>query len=467
MRIPIIAGDKISSERKTDYRDALPVNMFAVPRQILGAPGYMLCYSGLTSLGTGSGVDRGAQYNTRQSNQFRVSGTKLISVAADGTVAELGTISGAGQAAMTYSFNNQVIVADGKAFLYNPTDGFQEITDPDLGDPIDCVWVDGYIMFTDGENIYHSDITDETSIDPLKFDTSEFSPDPTLGLSLNDDNKVMVWNRYTLEYFQNVAKANFAFSRLPTRAQKIGIVATHAKCESGGKWYITGGRVDDSVSVHSVTLGRSEKISSREVDKVLKQYTEPQLSDMRMEARTEDNVTFILVHLPNETLYFNETAAKQFGIERAWSLLRTGVGGATYRGINGVFDARTARWTYGDKLNTNIGTLDDSVFTQYGALQEWELYTPLIDLETFSIDEIDLETIPGQNALADASVFVSLTYDGVHYGMEWIQLYSEPLNTRQRFIIRRLGYVSDWVGFKFRGATTARMAFANMELKYG
>ena len=65
----------------------------------------------------------------------------------------------------------------------------------------------------------------------------------------------------------NAATENFAFQRVETRAQKIGIVATHAKCESGKKWYITGGRKDDSVSVHIITLGNSEKASTREVDK--------------------------------------------------------------------------------------------------------------------------------------------------------------------------------------------------------
>ena len=34
----------------------------------------------------------------------------------------------------------------------------------------------------------------------------------------------------------DIAQDNFAFQRVETRAQKIGIVATHAKCESGNKF---------------------------------------------------------------------------------------------------------------------------------------------------------------------------------------------------------------------------------------
>ena len=59
------------------------------------------------------------------------------------------------------------------------------VTDSDLGDPIDGVWVDSYYFLTDGEYIYHTDITDETSIDPLKYATAEFMPDPSLGLGIN------------------------------------------------------------------------------------------------------------------------------------------------------------------------------------------------------------------------------------------------------------------------------------------
>jgi len=166
---------------------------------------------------------------------------------------------------------------------------------------------------TDGEYIYHTELADETSIDPLMYATAEFMPDPSLGLAKTQDNKVIVFGRYSLEYFVNVATANFAFQRVVTRAQKIGIVATHAKCESGGKFYITGGYRDSAVSVYLLGIGSATKVSTREIDKVLAKYTEPELSNIRMECRTENDVTFILVHLPEETLCFNESVAAEFG----------------------------------------------------------------------------------------------------------------------------------------------------------
>lgn len=464
--INLIKGDRISS--LTDYRDALPVNMYSIQKPILGAKGYMLCYPGLTSFATGTGRDRGAVYNDRIGQQYRLSGTSFIQVNNDGTITNLGTISGTEQASLPYSFNTQAIIANNQMFLYDETNGLVEVTDSDLGDPIDCTWVDGYYFLTDGEYIYHTDITDETSIDPLKFATAEFMPDKSLGVAVTQDDKVLVFGRYTVEYFVNVASTNFAFQRVATRAQKIGIVATHAKCEVAGNWYITGGRKEESLGVHLLGLGASTKVSSREVDKILAAYTEPELSGMRMESRMEDNTSFVLIHLPNETLCFNATIFAAFGADYSWSILKTDISGdVSYRGINGVFDANLGYWVYGDKFYDTIAKLDNTVFTHYGEAVEWLLYSPLLNMESQSIDEIELETIPGHTTTSDATVFVSLTYNGITYGKEWTQLYGAINDYNQRFIIRRLGDVQDMVGFKFRGATKSRMSFAKFRVTYG
>ena len=81
-------------------------------------------------------------------------------------------------------------------FLYSVGGGFVEVTDINLGDPIDGVWINGYYFLTDGENIYHTDINDESAIDPLKFATAEFMPDTSVGLGKTQDNKVIVFGRY-------------------------------------------------------------------------------------------------------------------------------------------------------------------------------------------------------------------------------------------------------------------------------
>lgn len=417
--------------------------------------------------------DRAAVYNERQSNHYRISGTNLISVTSTGAVSTLGTIPGAKQASMPYSFNTQCVIASGNMFLYDPTGGFRHVTDPDLGAPIDGVWVDGYYFLTDGEFIYHTDITDESSIDPLKFATAEFSPDPTLAVAKTNDNKVIVFGRYSTEYFVNAATENFAFQRLETRAQKIGIVATHAKCESSGVFYITGGRKFEDLGVHIIGVGTSQKISTREVDKVLNEYTELELGDMRMEARTESGTEFILVHLPNETLCFNNTIAKSMGLDNAWCILKTGtrpgpyLEAAPYRAINSVFDPRVGAWICGDKEDGRLGQYDDSLATQYDEIAEWEMLSPFLLIPYASISELEIETIAGTSAADDAAVAISTTYDGLTYSTEEFNaIYSAPYDYGQRFIARRFGLVRDRIGFRFRGVSRSKMAFANFRVNY-
>jgi hypothetical protein len=461
--LTLVKGDIHNPE--VDYDDNLPVNMYAVQRKILGADGYMIGYPGLTSFGTGFGIDRGGFYNDRQEDHYRISGTQFISVAADGTVVNIGEITGTKQASMPYSFNTQCIVVDSKMWLYDDVT-LDEVIDPDLGDPIDCVWINGYYFLTDGEYLYHTDINDESAIDPLKFATAEFMPDKSLGVLKTQDNKVAVFGRYTIEYFTDTAQANFAFTRIESRAQKIGIVATHAKCELGGNMYIVGGPREEDVGVYKTRASSAQKMSTRQVDKIIGAYTEPELADIRMECRFEDNTMFIIVHLPNETLVFNESIAGALGIGSAWTILKTDVtGNINYRGINTIFDPRNSNWICGDIFNTNIGIVDSSVVTHYGEMVEWILYTPFITLETASVDEIEIETVPGfSNSLE--SVAISITHDGTTFGTEYWVDYSEIGSYDTRFIVRRLGYVGEWVGFKFRGASLYKMAFATLSVTF-
>ena len=121
--IPLIKGDKV--DNNVDYRDALPVNYYAVIRDIKGDNGYMLNYYGLSELTVGQGVSRGAIWVARTGfdGQYRVSGTKLIKVNSDESVSILGDILGNEQCSMTYSLNNIAIVASKRLYYYNPFAG--------------------------------------------------------------------------------------------------------------------------------------------------------------------------------------------------------------------------------------------------------------------------------------------------------------------------------------------------------
>lgn len=466
--VSLLVGDTVDDN--VEYRSALPVNMYATVHPVLETKGYLTQHPGLTFLDEGEGKDRGGVYNDRLGAHLRVSGTSLVEILADGTSSVIGEVHGANQVTMQsfYSFNTQAIIADGRMYLYDRTNGLVRVTDSDLGSPIDGTWINGYYFLTDGEFIYHTDISDETSISPLKYATSEFSPDATLAVDKTQDNKVLVFNRYSLEYFVDRANDNFAFTRLENRAQKIGIVATRAKCELNGLFYFTGSRKNQALSVYSLSVSGAEKVASKEVEEILASYTEAELVDMTMEIREERRSSFIQINLPKHTLLYNSTVAGQFGVDNAWAILKSDVtGDMTYRAINGVYDPVLNKWVYGDKFNTNIGYLNNNITTEYGSIVEWILYSAFIYLDGVSIDELEMFTIPGKNSINDATVACSATSNGRTWSPEFWLTYSEVQDYEARFIARALGDVREKIAFKFRGASTARMAFSGFRISYG
>lgn len=138
-----------------------------------------------------------------------------------------------------------------------------------------------------------------------------------------------------------------------------------------------------------------------------------------------------------------------------------------WRAKHGVFDPRKGVWVYGDKIDSRLGILDETNSTHYSVIAEWVLNTPFIPIESQSIDEIEVETLPGHTTTSDATVFLSLTYDGVTHGEECALEYGLPSAFGQRFIARRLGYVRDWVAFKLRGASRSRMVFTRAYITHG
>jgi hypothetical protein len=465
--LPLIKGDKHGND--VEYKDMLPVNMCAVKHPVLNASGYMTTYPGLKLHTNAIGKDRAAVYNERLGLHFRVSGDKLITIDATGNVNEIATIPGEEQVTLDgfYSFNTQGLIADKKFYLYDPVAGFRQVTDVDVKNPIDGAWIDGVYMLTDGDSIYHTTLQDEEEIDTDAFATPEFSPDPVLGIAKTPDNKILAFSRYTLEYFFNEGVGQFLFRRLPERAQKIGIISTHAKTECKGNYYIVGSRKNEDLGVYLVVLGNSKKVSTRQVDKIINKYISSELSNIKMESITEKNNTFVLIHLPEETLCFNENIFKSYGIEFAWFVLKSDLDlNLNYRAINGIYDPRLSKWIYGDKFSDKIGIYDYELATHYDTKVMWELYTPFIKLENFSIDKIELKTIPGFNIQNDATIAMSFTEDGYNYNSLYWKLYGEPLEYYKRFILRRLGYCHNWMGFKFRGVSESKMTLGQFEVYY-
>lgn len=463
MQVPLVRGDEVRPD--DDYYDFLPKNFLAIPKEVRGASGYLLAHDGLTRMFTATGADRGGFYNDRLNKHFRVSGNSLITVDSLSAYTNIGAIDGAGQCSMPYSFQSQLVVSGGNVYRY-ASGVLTKLTDADFGRPIDADWIDGYYFFTDGEYLYHTLVNDETQVDPLDYAVAEIMPDKSLGVMRTADNLMMIFGRYSIEYFRNDASTAFAFSRIEQKSMKIGVCGTYCKTELMGDVIILGGRRYESPSFYSIGAGSANPLSSRTVDKVLAEYTESELSTCVLESRVRSRVGYLIARLPRHTLMLNVAMAQEAGAANAWTILSTGVNGARWIGANGVFDPNLAQWVYGCNEDGRVFYLDKDTAAQDGDYSECELQTPFLSLDKKRIAQLEINTVPGF-VNQDTTVFFGVSPDGYIMSSEWVQMYSTPQNYDMRFFVRRVGYFQQKAVLKFRALTKDKLNLSSLVITYG
>ena len=176
MQVPILSG--VFTDNGPNVRVSYPVNLVPVPTQSGVSQEYLRPADGLISNGTGPGTDRGGV--EWDGILYRVMGSKLVTVAQNGTVTVLGDVGDDGKlVTLDYSFDLLGIASAGNLWFWNPvTSTLTQNTDPDLGTVVDVVWVDGYWMTTDGEFLIVTELSNPLDVNPLKYGSSEVDPDP-------------------------------------------------------------------------------------------------------------------------------------------------------------------------------------------------------------------------------------------------------------------------------------------------
>jgi len=101
MQISILNG--IYTDNGPDFRTSYPVNMVPVPKNSGISTGYLRPGDGLVANGSGPGIDRGGI--NWQDECYRVMGTKLVSVASNGTVTVLGDVGGPVNTLVTFDYS--------------------------------------------------------------------------------------------------------------------------------------------------------------------------------------------------------------------------------------------------------------------------------------------------------------------------------------------------------------------------
>lgn len=458
-QIPILSG--IYTDNNSDFRTAYPRNYVPVMKATGISEGYLRPSEGIVEFGTGPGTDRGGiNWN---GVCYRVMGSKLVSIAADGATTTLGDVGDDGQSVtLDYSFDRLAIASAGKLYYWNGAT-LTQVTDPDLGTVVDVIWVDGYFMTTDGEYLIVTELSDPTQVNPLKYGSSEADPDPVKAL-IKLRNEPYALNRNTIEVYQNVGGDLFPFQRIEGAQMMRGTVGSHSCCLFIEAIAFVGGGRNEAIAVWLGANGQTTKISTREIDQVLSTFTEAQLSQCVLESRVYNSFQHLYLQLPDQTWVY-DAAGSQIAGQPIWFQLTSSIVGlGQYRARNFVYCYD--KWLCGDPTTAKHGYMTDALSSHYGDLIGWELYTMIVYNEGKGAIFHDLELIclTGRAALGDDPIiWTSYSLDGLSWSQERPRVTGRQGQTLKRLNWLQQGYMRTWRIQKFRGTSDAHLAIARIE----
>src|SRR5574343_132146 len=458
-QIPILNG--IYSDNGPDLRTSYPVNLVPVPKKSGISAGFLRPGDGIVGNGTGPGVDRGGiNWN---GVCYRVMGTKLVTVASNGTVTVLGDVGGPVNTLVTmdYSFDRLAIASGGRLYYWNGT--LTQVTDPDIGIVLDVVWVDGYFMTTDGNSLIVTDLTDPTQVNPLRYGSSEVDPDPVVAL-LKLRNEVYALNRNTIEVFDNVGGDFFPFQCIDGAQVQKGVIGTFGCCVFVEMIAFLGSGRNEEPGIYLGGNATTQKISTQEIDQLLLNYTEVQLATVKLEARNDRAHQHLYVHLPDRTIVYDAAASAELG-EQVWFTLTTStVGFSQYSARNLVW--AYDKWLIGDPQSNAIGYLVDNIGTHWGQIVRWEFGTLIVYHESNGaiFNELELVAPTGRVALGfDPIITTSYSVDGVAWSQDRPLRVGTTGNTTKRLAWFQQGHMRNWRIQRFRGDSQAHLSFIRLE----
>jgi hypothetical protein len=276
-------------------------------------------------------------------------------------------------------------------------------------------------------------------------------------------NEIYAINANTIEVFDNVGGEFFPFNRIEGAQVQKGAVGTHACCEYVQRIAFVGNGRGEAPGVYLAANATTEKISTREIDVILGEYTQAQLSQILVESRVEKDHTFLYIHLPDKTLVFDGNTSAQSGQAIWFVLTSTTVGFAQYRARNIVY--AYGKWICGDPQSSNLGQLVDSLSSHYGQIVRWEFGTSIVynDSKGAVFHQMELVALTGSVQLGqNPTISTAYSLDGQSYSQERF-INVGTTGARKRLVWFQQGFMRNWRIQRFRGTSDAHIAVTRLE----
>jgi len=229
--------------------------------------------------------------------------------------------------------------------------------------------------------------------------------------------------------------------------------------------FVGGGR-NESVAIWIAKNGLSTKISTREIDQILKNYTEVELSTILVEPVIDEGHQHLYVHLPDQTLVYDAAASLELQ-QPIWFTLTTSiVGDGQYRARNFVWCYN--KWLCEDPLFARYGHRADDVSSHYGEVNGWEFGTQILYNQGLGaiFHELELVCLSGRVAIdSDPVVWTSYSKDGEVFSQERAKKTGRQGQRNTRINWLNQGSMRNWRMQKFRGTSDSHLAIARLEAR--
>ncbi len=272
-----------------------------------------------------------------------------------------------------------------------------------------------------------------------------------------DDNKavfawdsfVVVMKRTSIEWFSLTGNAGNEYASNTGMITSCGVIGTHAVSEYGDNFIGIGSPAGDDIGVYILAPNQYKMISNEEINLILNDYKESELVNVVVNAISYDSDEWVYIHLPNETFVYSTA-------NQSWSKLKTGLDDDVWRGID-LCNNPEVGITIGDKLQGNVGVLNDAVSSQYGSPIEFEIYTKMFQVGNGRVPQrmgsLSFNTVSGYENYAK-NLWLSFTSDGVTFGNEMMIPLPAKYDYTKSNLVNNLGVARGDIGFKVRGQIT-------------
>jgi hypothetical protein len=390
-------------------------------------------------------------------------GSKLVSIDSSGVVTTIGDVGAGGPVDMVYSFDHLAIASNKNLWLYDKTTLAQNV-DTDLGDVLSVVYLDGYFITTDGENMVVTELGDPFSVNPFKYGSSELDPD-NIEAVLEVRNELYAINTNTIEVFNNVGGSGFPFARVEGAQIERGAVGASAAAVMGDALAFVGNGRNEAVGVYLAANGTASKISTAEIDDMLATYEN--IADVVVEVRLDRTHEFIYIHLPDQTLVFDKGASSAWKT-LVWFTLDSGIiPGSQYRarGFVNVYN----KWIAGDPTSTSVGAVTEKTSHHFGDLVGWDFSTTFFFNETRGaiLWDIELTCLTGEVAIGlDPVISKTYSVDGVTFSQPITAKVGKQGDRSRRVKWQRNGRMNNKRLERFNGTSDAHITIARLDVAF-